>query len=90
MKNNTGMSRKVDELGRIVIPKEIRNKFDIKTNDRLDIYVENDVISLMKDSKKCIFCTYIEKICRILILKINLFIWAKIFKYQSSTKRRKR
>ena len=57
MKNNTGMSRKVDELGRIVIPKEIRNKFDIKTNDRLDIYVENSVISLVKDEKKCIFCS---------------------------------
>lgn len=57
MKKDTGMSRKVDELGRIVIPKEIRNKFDIKTNDRLDIYVENDVISLVKDSKKCIFCS---------------------------------
>lgn len=56
MKKDTGMSRKVDELGRIVIPKEIRNKFDIKTNDRLDIYIENDVISLIKDSKKCIFC----------------------------------
>ncbi len=57
MKKDTGMSRKVDELGRIVIPKEIRNKFDIKTNDKLDIYVENDVISLIKDSKKCIFCS---------------------------------
>lgn len=57
MKNNTGMSRKVDELGRIVIPKEIRNKFDIKTNDRLDIYVENGVISLVKDDKKYIFCS---------------------------------
>lgn len=57
MKKDTGMSRKVDELGRIVIPKEIKNKFDIKTNDKLDIYVENDVISLIKDSKKCIFCS---------------------------------
>ncbi|MGN1269810.1 MAG: AbrB/MazE/SpoVT family DNA-binding domain-containing protein [Clostridia bacterium] len=57
MKKDIGMSRKVDELGRIVIPKEIRNKFDIKTNDKLDIYVENDVISLIKDSKKCIFCS---------------------------------
>ena len=56
MKNNTGMSRKVDELGRIVIPKEIREKFDIKTNDRMNIYVENEVISLVKDSHKCIFC----------------------------------
>lgn len=57
MKKDIGMSRKVDELGTIVIPKEIRNKFDIKTNDKLDIYVENDVISLIKDSKKCIFCS---------------------------------
>lgn len=57
MKKDIGMSRKVDKLGRIVIPKEIRNKFDIKTNDKLDIYIENDVISLIKDSKKCIFCS---------------------------------
>ena len=57
MKNNTGMSRKVDELGRIVIPKEIREKFEIKTNDRMNIYVENSVISLVKDEKKCIFCS---------------------------------
>ena len=57
MKKDTGMSRKVDELGRIVIPKEIRERFEIKTNDRMDIYVENDVISLIKDSKKCIFCS---------------------------------
>lgn len=53
----TGVVRRVDDLGRIVIPKEIRNKFYIKTNDKLDIYVENDVISLIKDSKKCIFCS---------------------------------
>ena len=57
MKKDTGMSRKVDELGRIVIPKEIRDKFGIKTNDRMDIYVENDMISLIKDSEKCIFCS---------------------------------
>lgn len=57
MKEDTGMSRKVDELGRIVIPKEIREKFDIKTNDRMDSYVENDIISLIKDSKKCTFCS---------------------------------
>ncbi len=57
MKKDTRMFRKVDELGRIVIPKEIRNKFGIKTNDRVDIYVENDVISLVKHSYKCIFVT---------------------------------
>ena len=56
MKKDTGMSRKVDELGRIVIPKEIRDKFEIKANDRLDIYVDNDIINLKKDVEKCIFC----------------------------------
>ena len=38
MKKDTGMSRKVDELGRIVIPKEIRDKFDIRTNDKIHRY----------------------------------------------------
>ena len=57
MKKDIEMSRKVDELGRIVIPKEIRDKFGIKTNDRMDIYVENNVISLVKYSHKCIFCS---------------------------------
>lgn len=57
MKKDTGMSRKVDELGRIVIPKEIRDKFDIRTNDKIDIFVENNVISLIKDRKQCTFCS---------------------------------
>ena len=57
MKKNTGMSRKVDELGRVTIPKEIRTKFDIRTNDRLNIYVEDETINLMKDNQKCVFCS---------------------------------
>ena len=37
----TGITRHVDELGRIVIPKEIRNNLDIDVNDLLEIYVYN-------------------------------------------------
>ena len=61
MKKDTGMSRKVDELGRIVIPKEIRDKFGIKTDDRMDIYVENDMISLIKDSESIFYINRKEK-----------------------------
>lgn len=39
---NTGIVRRVDEMGRIVIPKEIRDTFRIKHNDNLEIYIENN------------------------------------------------
>ena len=45
---STGIVRKVDELGRIVIPKELRRKFGIDTKDGLEIYVEEDKIILKK------------------------------------------
>ena len=40
----TGISRPVDELGRIVIPKEIRRSFKIKDRDLLEIFIEGDSI----------------------------------------------
>ena len=45
---NTGMIRKIDELGRIVIPKETRNVLKINSGDDLEIYVDNDSIVLKK------------------------------------------
>lgn len=44
----TGIVRRVDELGRIVIPKEIRNTLDIKEGDPLEIYLDNDRGIVMK------------------------------------------
>ena len=44
----TGIIRKTDELGRFVIPKEIRRKLDIDTGDEIDIFVEGDRIILKK------------------------------------------
>lgn len=46
-----GISRKIDELGRIVIPKEIRNNLNINVNDELEIYVNDNKIILEKYSK---------------------------------------
>lgn len=45
---NTGVSRKIDELGRIVIPKEIRNSLDINSYDLIEINIENNNIVLSK------------------------------------------
>ena len=47
---NTGVIRKIDDLGRIVIPKEIRNNLNIKSFDDLEIYVESNKIVLNKIS----------------------------------------
>ena len=53
---STGIVRKVDELGRIVIPKELRNTLDIAEKDALEIYVEGTAIILEKHKPSCIFC----------------------------------
>lgn len=54
--DSVGIIRKLDELGRIVIPKEIRNKFDIAFKDAVEILVDDDVIMIMKKELTCIFC----------------------------------
>ena len=52
----TGIVRNVDELGRIVIPKEMRKKMDISNCDPIEIYVEDDKIILQKYKNVCTFC----------------------------------
>ena len=52
----TGIVRKVDELGRVVIPIELRNKFGITEKDPMEIYVEGSCIILKKYEPNCIFC----------------------------------
>ena len=53
---STGIVRKVDELGRIVLPIELRRTLDIAEKDSLEIYVEDDSIILRKYQPACIFC----------------------------------
>ena len=53
---STGIVRKVDELGRIVIPIELRRTMGIEEKDALEIYVDNDTIILKKYEPACIFC----------------------------------
>ena len=53
---STGVVRKLDELGRIVIPIELRRTMDIGLRDTLEIFVEDDSIILKKYHPACIFC----------------------------------
>lgn len=59
---SSGMSRPVDELGRIVIPKEIRKSLNIAVKDLLEIHTEGDTIILKKHQPGCVFCGNTEKI----------------------------
>ena len=53
---STGIVRKVDELGRIVLPIEMRRTLDIAEKDALEIYVEGSSVILKKYKSSCIFC----------------------------------
>ncbi len=53
---STGIVRKVDELGRVVLPIELRRTLDIAEKDALEIYVEGSTIILKKYEPACIFC----------------------------------
>ena len=52
----TGISRPVDELGRIVLPVELRRSLDIKEGDRMSIYTAGNSIVLEKATPRCAVC----------------------------------
>jgi transcriptional pleiotropic regulator of transition state genes len=56
MMKSTGIVRKVDELGRVVIPIELRRTLRIDEKDALEIYVDGEKIILKKYEPACIFC----------------------------------
>ena len=51
-----GIVRKVDELGRIVIPKELRRTLNIEEGDPLEIFVDGEEVVLRKYEPRCVFC----------------------------------
>lgn len=53
---STGIVRRVDELGRVVIPIELRRTLNIAERDALEIYVDGEEIILKKYEPACIFC----------------------------------
>ena len=59
---DTGIVRKVDDLGRIVIPSELRTHFNIKNGDGLEISTDGSRIILQKTTPACIFCGNADKV----------------------------
>lgn len=62
MLKSTGIVRKVDELGRVVLPIELRRNLDINVKDPLEIYVDNETVVLKKYAPSCLFCGNAEEI----------------------------
>lgn len=75
----TGIVRKVDELGRVVLPIELRRTLNIDVADSLEIYTDDNKVILKKYEPGCVFCGSIEKvspingkfICRSCLDKLN-------------------
>ena len=76
---STGVVRKVDELGRIVLPKALREIMDIKEKDPIEIFTDENRIVLQKYHPACEFCNNVDniiyfgdkRICRSCIDKIK-------------------
>lgn len=62
MMKSTGIVRKVDELGRVVIPIELRRTLGIEEKDALEIYVDSEKIILRKYEPACVFCGNAEDV----------------------------
>lgn len=59
---STGIIRDVDQAGRVVIPKEIRDQLNIKSNvDSLEVFMQGDNIVLRKYKPACFFCDTLEE-----------------------------
>ena len=52
----TGVARKIDQLGRVVLPAEVRREFDLQPGDLVEIAVEAGMIVLTKVEDRCVFC----------------------------------
>lgn len=52
----TGIVQKVDELGRVILPVEVRKSMGIEEQDRIEVFVEGEKIILRKCQPACLFC----------------------------------
>ena len=53
---SSGLVRKIDDLGRIVLPAEIRRTLGLRTHDSLEISMDGELIALRKHEKTCVLC----------------------------------
>ena len=65
MKKSTGIVRRVDDLGRIVLPKELRTTLCINEGNPIEIFVADDEIILKKYQPGCVLCGGLEDLTQI-------------------------
>ena len=98
---STGIVRKIDSLGRFVIPIELRNVLDISTSDAIEIFTDEDRIILKKYQPACIFCgnaasNYLCARCAIVtwvglcVLSLVLFAIIMYFYFRFNNKDKKK
>ncbi|MBR1413706.1 MAG: AbrB/MazE/SpoVT family DNA-binding domain-containing protein [Bacilli bacterium] len=63
---STGVIRRIDELGRVVIPKEIRKNLEIRDGEFLEIYTDDNSVVLKKYSKMDANINLAKKVCKII------------------------
>ena len=56
MMKATGVVRKIDQFGRIVLPIELRRTLDLEIGDALEIFIDDQTVILRKYEPACIFC----------------------------------
>jgi AbrB family transcriptional regulator, transcriptional pleiotropic regulator of transition state genes len=57
-----GIVRKVDHLGRIVLPKELRDMMNLRPHDGVEIFVDENAIVLKKYNPSCVFCGGMDRL----------------------------
>ena len=77
-----GMIRNLDQLGRIVIPKETRKAFDINEGDPVEIFTDGDKIILKKYNPGCHCCGSMDHLTEVLGLKICPSCLDEFYKYK--------
>ncbi len=68
---NNGSIKRIDELGRIVIPKDIRKRLSIKANDSLEVSIDNNTIKISKSKAINNFDDFIIKLLKIIDQNFN-------------------
>ena len=66
----TGITRPIDQLGRVVFPKELRSSMNWNEGDRVEFYVEGDRIIIKKNSNGCHCCNNEEVVAEVLGIKL--------------------
>ncbi len=64
MAKETGIYRRVDELGRIVIPKNMRNALCIRDNDEVELTLQGESVVIVKKNESCVFCGSRDELIR--------------------------